>query len=60
MLVYAAGGARDTQFTCFAGTKVQMLTQLLQVHRGKSIAVEIVYLLYWYKSTNTDAAAAGE
>jgi hypothetical protein len=30
------------QFTCFTGTKVRYS----------------VYLLYWYKSTNTDAAAA--
>ena len=27
MLVYAAGGARNTQFTCFTGTKVQILTK---------------------------------
>ena len=35
------------QFTCFTGTKVQILT--LEAS-GAS-----VYLLYWYKSTNSDA-----
>ncbi len=45
-----------TQFTCFTGTKVQILTRQYKLvcncaeHPRCS-----VYLLYWYKSTNTDA-----
>jgi hypothetical protein len=48
---------KGTQFTCFTGTKVQILTQ----HAG--VAWSNVswftgtkkYLRYWYKSANTDA-----
>ena len=53
------------QFTCFTGTKVQMMTQLGQLELGKrgpyrrASIQAAVYLLYWYKSTNTDAAGAG-
>ena len=67
------------RFTCFTGTKVQILTQLLtNPDEQKNIAAALqalmahnkklqesvqvrysVYFLYWYKSTNTDAAAAG-
>jgi hypothetical protein len=60
---------RGTQFTCFTGTKVQMLTpdlrrcRLLSLLLRKDHAegyteyakVYSVYLLYWYKSANTDA-----
>ena len=59
-------------YTCFTGTTVQMLTseqntvssykgahchvyELEQVQPGKSE----VYLLYWYKSANTNANAPG-
>jgi hypothetical protein len=46
-----------TQCTCCTGTKVQILTQLRESqHRGVQEEV-LLYLLYWYKSTNTDAAA---
>ena len=43
-----------TQFTCFTGTHVHMLTPeelraRVHLHRRHS-----VYLLYWYISTNTD------
>ena len=55
---------KGTQFTCFTGTKVQILT-----HRGIAERLEdtrevgerrtsSVYLLYWYKSTTTDAGVA--
>ena len=40
-------------FTCFTGTKVQILTQktrLEALNQGTPF-----FLLYWYKSTNTDA-----
>jgi hypothetical protein len=49
------------QFTCFTGTRVQILTQLVRRARlrkrlrGSRCSV---YLLYWYQSTNTDAAVA--
>ncbi len=39
-----------TQFTFFTGAKVQILTpEELRARQWCS-----VYLLYWYKSTNTD------
>jgi hypothetical protein len=38
-LVEQVGGGKAMQSTCFTGTKVQIL---------------IVYLIYWYKGTNTD------
>jgi hypothetical protein len=38
-----------TQFTCFTGTKVQMLTHA----RPRTPLMYSVYLLYWYKSTDT-------
>jgi hypothetical protein len=66
-----------TQFTCFTGTKVQILTHLSgqsanqpgttswhpQVLRFLAFLLQkykCSYLLYSYKSTNTDAAAAAE
>jgi hypothetical protein len=63
----AANGSRDAQFTCFTGTNVQVLTQLHPHMRvvtgsagGRGRARRYpVCLLYWYKSTHTDAAAAG-
>jgi hypothetical protein len=66
--------AAGTQFTCFSGTKVQMLTKkkigsgsehALQ-HAGGADAGEGYgclekqvknYLIYWYKSANTDTEA---
>ncbi len=59
-------------FTCFTGGKAQTLTaergaclcqgkceRWEQVNDMNSVALRYaVYLLYWYKSTNTDAAAA--
>ena len=47
-----------TQFTCFTGTKVQILTQLLAQLSRRSCCnlLFLSYLLYWYKITNTDAA----
>jgi hypothetical protein len=54
-------------FTCFTSTKVQILTQSMQQlgmkgsrrPRGLRRSAEryAIYLLYWYKSANTDAAA---
>ena len=56
---------RGTQFTCFAGAKVPPLpftcftgtkVQILRQHVGGGAASRYsVYLLYWYKSTNSDA-----
>ncbi len=53
------------QTHCFTGTKVQILTQQTQVraHEAQEMAKVAArlrysgYLLYWYKSTNTDAAS---
>jgi hypothetical protein len=67
------GGAQNpqgTQFTYVTGTKVQILTQKAlqgggaQNPQGRQAAPPetrrrySVYLLNWYKSTNTDAAGA--
>jgi hypothetical protein len=55
---------RGTQFTCFTGTKVQVLTQVyiyiyiyIYIYgRGTRERERYsVYLLYWYKSTGADA-----
>jgi hypothetical protein len=43
-----------SQFTRFTGTKVQILTLLRR--RAERLRFS-VYLLYWYKSTNTDSPA---
>jgi hypothetical protein len=43
----AQGARRGTQFTCFPRTKVHILPQKA-----------LLYLLYWYKSTNTDPTGA--
>jgi hypothetical protein len=59
--------SEGTQFTCFTGTKVQILTSHLSEAsalifeasarpKGPILHRYSVYLLYWYKSTNTDAA----
>ena len=62
MALFAAAG---THFTCFTSTKVQLLTQraLLGCAFPRNVAYVSamagrysVYLLYWYRSTNTDAA----
>jgi hypothetical protein len=46
--------AAGAQFTCFAGTKVQILTvQLEFATRGRGGRCS-VYLLCWYKRTDTD------
>jgi hypothetical protein len=53
----AAGGAQAAYvfvFTCFTGTKIQTLTQ--QEERRQPMFSCTVYLLHWYKSTNTYAA----
>ena len=62
----SAYDAVGTQFTCFTGTKVQILTQEALVgcilgHEIIGIKVHILTqkALYWYKSTNTDAEGAG-
>jgi hypothetical protein len=47
------------QFTCFTGTKVQLLTLLPHITVVRSLFLAAgtgLYLLYWYKSTITDAA----
>jgi hypothetical protein len=46
-----------THFTCFTGTKVQILS-LFGRQRPPGAARYSLYLLYWYKSTNTDAQDA--
>ena len=46
-----------TQFACFTSTTVQILTQMLSACCGVTVGHSI-YLLYWYKSTHTDAATA--
>ena len=60
MLVVGLGGVViGTQFSCFTGTgtKVQILTQETQ-RACCSAACSSLYLLYWYKSTHTDAGDA--
>jgi hypothetical protein len=49
-----------TQFTCFNGTKLVLLTQVAGDIAVPPVlpATASVYLLYWYKSTITDAAGA--
>jgi uncharacterized protein YcfL len=51
-------------FTCFTGTKVQILTQNLSQRRllenRKRIPLDTLYLLYWYKSTSTDAQSLSQ
>jgi hypothetical protein len=53
-----------TCFTCFTVTHVQTLTLQLWPLRGGAgtppvyYSVYLLYLLYWYKRTNTDAAAS--
>jgi hypothetical protein len=42
-----------THVTCLTDTKVQILTQ--KVLLGESSNRHSIYLLYWYKSTHTDA-----
>jgi hypothetical protein len=52
----AMGSAEGTQFTGFTGRKVQLLlTQKALLGCGRYS----FYLLYWYKSTNTDAEGDG-
>jgi hypothetical protein len=57
----------EVQCTCFTGTKVQILTlvahdsaledaMLIEAHSRYGNRWYRVYLLYWYKSTNPDAA----
>ena len=55
-------------FTCFTGTKVQILTQNVAANTWHSDGsgcsyvggthFSLLYLLYWYKSTSTDAESA--
>ncbi len=53
----------NPKFTCFTSTTVQILTQkrLAGGSRADEVALQrpLVYLLYWYNITNTDAEAAG-
>jgi hypothetical protein len=55
------GKEAGSQFTCFTGTKVQILTQLeaeiAAAHSNLEVCA-LVYLLYWYKRTNTDAGSS--
>ena len=44
-------------FTCLTGTKVQVLTPE-ELQAAGDERVQLLYLLYWYKSTNTDAREA--
>ena len=47
------------QFTCFTGAKVHILTRRNALLKRDALKgarhTDPVYLLYWYKSTNTDA-----
>jgi hypothetical protein len=52
-LLLAHGGA---QFTRFTGTKVQILQQK-RAATGARRYLQLIYLLYWYKSTNAAAEA---
>jgi hypothetical protein len=56
---YSKGCRFSSQFTCFTGTKVlSLFPLLLQKYYMPAPASSCrfsVYLLYWYKSTNTDA-----
>jgi hypothetical protein len=59
------GRAVDSQFTRFTGTTVQILTPEKRAadygdpRRGRAVvSAYAVYLLYWYRSTNTDARKA--
>ena len=64
-LLYWLSGAH---FTCFTGTKVQILTQNVAANTWHSDGsgcsyvggthFSLLYLLYWYKSTSTDAESA--
>ena len=53
------GKEAGSQFTCFTGTRVQILTQLeaevAAAHSDLEVCA-LVYLLYRYKRTNTDGA----
>ena len=44
--------------TCFTGTKVQILTVLEDINAYRHEAQVQKNLLYWYKSTNTDASCS--
>jgi hypothetical protein len=45
-----------TQFTCFTGTKVHILTlQASRARAGGDRRKDALYLLYWCKSTKPDA-----
>ncbi len=56
-MLYKHGG---TQFTCFTSTQVQILScDGAALARNALQALRYsIYLLYWYKSTNTDAEGA--
>jgi hypothetical protein len=47
--------ASGTQFTCFPSTKVQIMTRQSGCSLRRRHLRYSVYLLYYYKSTNTDA-----
>ena len=53
-------GTQFTCFTCFTGTKVGQRLQLTRSIQRDSCRRwrYSIYLLYWYKSTNTDAEGA--
>ena len=51
----AMASAEGAQFTYFTSSKVQLLTQKALLGCGRYS----VYLLYWHKSTTTDAEGAG-
>ncbi len=46
-------------YWCFTGTKVQILTLLIAEGGRQALSLLALLVLYWYKSTNTDAAVAG-
>jgi hypothetical protein len=46
------------EITCFTGTKVQILTEVLYARAMLLPSPEVRnYVLYWYKSTNTNGGA---
>jgi ferric iron reductase protein FhuF len=63
LLVQTDSPGRYTRFTCFTGTQVLALLVQILTQTGEREATALwrysVYLLYWYKSTNTDAEGGG-
>ena len=46
-------------YWCFTGTNAQILTLLIAEGGRQALSLLALLVLYWYKSTDTDAAVAG-